>query len=94
MEVIHRQAHYLGLGLANLTTMFTPEIIALGGGVMKSGPLFLDEVRRMVTSLCTQVPAPETSIRYAALGHNVGLLGAAQSWLQRFGVLHTTKEDD
>ena len=94
LKVIHRQAHYLGLGLANLTTMFTPEIIALGGGVMKSGSLFLNEARRIVNSLCTQVPAKETSIQYAALGHDVGLLGAAQSWLQRFGIPHPVTKND
>lgn len=86
LKVVHRQGYYLGLGLANLTTMFAPEIIALGGGVMKSGSLFLDEAQRVVTSLCTQVPAEETSIRYATLGPDVGVLGAAQAWLQRFGV--------
>ena len=35
------RGHYLGLGLANLITLFTPDAIALGGGVMKSSHLFL-----------------------------------------------------
>jgi glucokinase len=94
LEVVCRHGYYLGLGLANLTTMFAPEIIALGGGVMKSAPLFLDEARRVVASLCTQVPAKKTSIQLATLGHDVGLLGAAQAWLQRFGVSDSTTQID
>ena len=94
LKVVRRQAHYLGLGLANLTTMFAPEIIALGGGVMKSGSLFLEEARKVVTSLCTQVPAKRTIIQHTTLGHDVGLLGAAQAWLQRFGVVDCTAKDD
>jgi glucokinase len=89
VKAMLRQGYYLGLGLANLVTVFAPEMIALGGGVMKSGPLFLEEAKRVVATLCTQVPAKETSIQYAVLGVDAGLLGAAQSWLQRFG--HETK---
>ncbi len=79
------EGYYLGLGLANLVTLFAPERIALGGGVMASGTLFLDEARSVVSKICTQVPAEKIAIGYASLGADVGLLGAAQCWLQRFG---------
>lgn len=78
-----REAHYLGLGLVNLVTIFAPEVICLGGGVMQSSELFLDDVRAMVSSLCTQVPAEHMTITLSSLGANIGLLGAAQSWLLR-----------
>jgi glucokinase len=84
LKAVKRQGHYLGLGLANLVTLFAPERIALGGGVMKSGSLFLHEAKRVVAELCTQVPAANTLIDYATLGADVGLLGAARCWLQRF----------
>lgn len=84
-RAVERQGYHLGLGLANLVTLFAPEKIALGGGVMKSGHLFLPEARRVVKALCTQVPAASTMIDCASLGGEVGLLGAAQCWLQRFG---------
>ena len=31
---VEREAHYLGTGLANLVSLFAPEVMALGGGVM------------------------------------------------------------
>lgn len=84
-RAVQRQGYYLGLGLANLVTLFAPERISLGGGVMKSGDLFLHEATTVVSGLCTQVPADQTVIDYASLGTDVALLGAAQSWLQRHG---------
>jgi glucokinase len=83
MRAVEREAHYLGLGLANLVTLFAPEVICLGGGVMRSSELFLHNVRAMVRSLCTQVPVEHTTITLSSLGPEIGLLGAAQSWLLR-----------
>ena len=82
-QAVQRTAHYFGLGLANLVTLFTPESIRLGGGVMRSSDLFLDKVRTQVLRMCTQVPAELTSIGVSRLGSDTGLLGAAQSWLLR-----------
>jgi glucokinase len=84
LGAVRRQAYYLGLGLANLVTLFTPEKIALGGGVMKSHALYMGEIKRVVAKFCTQVPAEKVSIGCASLGADVGVLGAAQAWLQRF----------
>ena len=50
---------------------------------MRSSDLFLDDVRVTVRSLCTQVPVEHTTITLSSLGHDIGLLGAAQSWLLR-----------
>lgn len=82
-KVVRHTAHYLALGLANLVTLFAPESIHLGGGVMRSSDLFLEDVRAQVLRFCTQVPAEHTSIAVSLLGPDAGLLGAAQSWLLR-----------
>ena len=83
-RAVEREAHYLGLGMANLVTLFVPDVICLGGGVMRSSDLFLDNVRAMVRTLCTQVPVEHTTIALSSLGHDTGLLGAAQAWLLRY----------
>ncbi len=83
MQCIQRETHYLGLGLANLVTLFVPDVICLGGGVMQSSHLFLDDVRALVRNLCTQVPVEDTAITLSSLGYDTGLLGAAQAWLLR-----------
>ena len=80
-----RLGFYLGLGLANIVSLFCPDAITLGGGLMKSSSLFLDDALQTVRETCTQVPAEKTKITLAALAGDVGLLGAAQSWLHRYG---------
>lgn len=84
LRAVKREGYYLGLGLANLVTLFTPDVIALGGGLMKSSSLFFDDALKVVRSVCTQVPVEKTQITLASLGSNTGLLGAAQSWLCRY----------
>ena len=84
-RAIERASHYLGLGLANLVTMFCPETIALGGGLMKSADLLLPGALCVVREICTQVPVEKTSIVLTSLGKDVGLLGAACVWRYRSG---------
>ena len=83
-QVVRRTSHYLGLGLANLVTLFAPQNISLGGGLMRSSDLFLADVHAQVLRSCTQVPAEHTIIKVSPLGTEAGLLGAAQSWLLRY----------
>ena len=86
MEAVQRAAHYLGLGLANLVTIFCPQTIVLGGGMMQSADLLLPEALATVRRICTQVPVENTSIVLAGLGRVSGLLGAACVWRSRVGL--------
>lgn len=81
---VERHGYYLGLGLANLLTAFVPDIIALGGGLMKSSSLFLDRALATMRSKCTQVPNDLTRVTIASLGEDAGVLGAASAWLRRY----------
>jgi glucokinase len=83
LKAMDRLGYYLGLGLVNLITSFTPDTIVLGGGVMKSSSLFLPRARDIIRELCTQVPAENTTITLAALGNDTGLAGAAQAWVSK-----------
>ena len=83
LKAMDREGHYLGLGLANIITLFTPDTVVLGGGVMRSSHLFLPRALQVVRDVCTQVPVRNTSITVAALGSTTGLAGAAQAWFCR-----------
>lgn len=84
LRAVAREAHYLGLGLANLVTIFCPEVIVLGGSVMGSAPLFLDAIRDEIRRNCTQVPYERTEIRLASLGPQAAIIGAARAWHHRY----------
>jgi glucokinase-like ROK family protein len=80
---IQRTACYLGLGIANLVTMFAPEMIALGGGLLQSHHLFLPAIREAVRTNCGLVPYARVQILPASLGADTGLAGAARVWMSR-----------
>jgi glucokinase len=84
LRAMEREGYYLGLGLANIITLFTPDTIVLGGGVMQSSHLFLPHALQVVQDVCTQVPVHNTLITLAALGSDTGLAGAAQAWFCRY----------
>ena len=83
-RAVELEAHYLGLGLANLVTIFCPEVIVLGGSVMASASLFLDGIRAEIRRNCTQVPCERTEVRLASLGPHAAIIGAARAWHHRF----------
>jgi glucokinase len=80
---VEREAHYLGLGVANLINLFTPDVIILSGSVMKSAPLFLDGIRKVICGGCRFVPFEKTEIALSSLGEDANLIGAATVWHDR-----------
>jgi glucokinase len=84
-RAVEREAQYLGLGLANLINLFVPEVIVLGGSVMRSAALFLDGIRKTIAQGCRFVPVEKTEIALASLGADANLIGAARVWHHRFG---------
>jgi len=85
LTAIEQEGLYLGMGIANLITLFVPDIIALGGGVMQSHDLFWERIHSIIQASCGLVPFEKTRLLPAALGLDVGLIGAAQVWNTRFG---------
>jgi predicted NBD/HSP70 family sugar kinase len=84
LHAVETEAYYLGLGLANLINLFTPDAIVLSGSVMKSADLFLDRIRTLIRSGCRFVPAEKTQLMLASLGDDTNLIGAARVWHYRF----------
>jgi len=84
LEAARRTARYLGLGVANLMTLFSPESIALGGGLMQSGSLFWPEIRAAIQASCGLVPRTRVQVVPASLGVQAALVGAAQVWYHRY----------
>lgn len=85
LRAVQRTAEYLGIGLANIISTFIPERIVFGGSVMQSADLLLPVMREVVQQNCRLVPYERCEITLASLGHNLGLIGAAQVWHYRMG---------
>ena len=82
-EAVGRETYYLALGLANLIGLFVPEVIVLGGSVMKS--VRLEDLRKVIAQGCRFVPWQKTELALASLGEDANLIGAARVWHARFG---------
>jgi len=76
-DVMHQAAVNLGIGLSNLTVIFDPQAIVVGGGVTKSDDLIFDPARKTVAERAGRYFEKDVPIVKAALGDNVGLIGAA-----------------
>ncbi|HJR14903.1 MAG TPA: ROK family protein [Rhodanobacteraceae bacterium] len=81
---IEREGHYLGIGVANLVTLFAPEVIVLGGNVMLSADLFMPTIQATVQQNCGLVDSKATTITSTSLGSGAPLIGAAAVWRRRF----------
>jgi glucokinase len=68
---------YLGLGIANLVHLLDPELVVLGGGVSRSGDLFIDTVRDVVASTGIPDLVRDVRIELSTLGGDAGVIGAA-----------------
>lgn len=84
-SAVKRTAHFFAIGLANLVTLFIPECIALGGGMMQAYSLYQEQVERTIEGNCGLVPREKVRVVLSALGSHSGLVGAARVWLNRFG---------
>ncbi len=76
-RLVHQTATYMGHGLANVMNMLGPEIIILGGGVMKGWPLFEPIATEIIQRRNTVAPLLAVKIAPAQLGLRAGVTGAA-----------------
>jgi glucokinase len=83
-RAVERETFYLGIGLANLVNLFTPDAIILGGSVMKSAGAFLSDIRDVMRQGCRFVPLDKVELSLASLGDDANLIGAARVWHHRF----------
>jgi len=78
LSVFRRAGKYLGIGLANLTSLIDPEIIVINGGVVNGWDLFAADMYAEVAERGFQATAKQVKIARAECGDNAGLLGAAR----------------
>jgi glucokinase len=67
----------LGCGLTSIVNLFEPELVVIGGGVSRAGELLLGPVRERVSAGAMGPAARAVEIVSAALGDQVGVVGAA-----------------
>lgn len=76
LDIWSEAGYYLGLGFANLVNIFDPEMLILGGGVMKAGELIMEPMLASLKNYSFESAFNSLKIRQAALGDDTGVKGA------------------
>ncbi|MBQ2897556.1 MAG: ROK family protein [Clostridia bacterium] len=80
-KVVDKYIKYLTCGVANLITIFQPEVLVIGGGVSNEGEYLLEPLRKAALKEKydgTDSPLFEDGrIEKALLGNDAGIIGAA-----------------
>jgi len=90
IEVYLRAGRLLGYGVANLVSLFDPEIVVIGGGLAGASDLFLDTLRRAMKERAQPIAAKKVKVTVSRLGSEASLLGMAwvamgrDGWNQRY----------
>jgi glucokinase len=68
---------YLGIGIANMITVITPDRVVIGGGIAAAGELLLEPIRAEVARRVHVTSLDKVTIALAELGTWAGAIGAA-----------------
>lgn len=74
LSILEQVGSILGMAIANLTVIFDPEIVVIGGGVSHAGQFLLDMVTKHF-SLHAFYACEDTPISLAKLGNDAGIYG-------------------
>jgi len=85
LEVFTQAGTFLGYGVANLVSLFDPEIVVIAGGIAGAADLFLDSVRSIVSLRAQPLAARQTKVVVSKLGDSANLLGCASLALRVAG---------
>lgn len=83
LKVVKENAFMVGVGLANLISIFAPEIIVIGGGMSEANDEYLDLIKKSAFGNSLENCRANVKIERALLGSAASLLGSAYYGLTR-----------
>lgn len=83
-RLIDTGAEYLGIALANLVNLFTPELILLGGLFEEEHEIILPIARAVMESTAFGGLGKQARLEVTSFGRRAGMIGAASLALSRF----------
>ncbi len=91
-KIIHRAAHYIGIGIGSAANLLGPEIVVLGGGVIEAfGDDMVERIDRSARRVAFDIVATQLKIVRAELGDDAGMIGAALLAREALDRRHTQK---
>jgi glucokinase len=87
--ILENAGNYLGIAIGTLVNLFNPQLIVLGGSVLKAGAPLLRPMRRSMNASSWMASRRGLRIVPPALGDDAGLIGAVEFARLRARHAHT-----
>ena len=76
-SVLENAVAFWGMAVANLVSLFNPEVIVLGGGVFGPASAFIERIHREARRWAQPISMRQVRLEASLLGGDAGLYGAA-----------------
>lgn len=86
LDIFNRSGRLLGFAVANLVSLFDPEIVILGGGLAAASDLYLRSLRTAMLERAQPLAARRVKVTVSRLGPTSNLLGCARLAWELAGV--------
>jgi glucokinase len=77
-QIFQRMGKLLGLAVANLISLFDPQVVVVSGGMVAAADLFFDILKETALARCQPLAAKQVQIKLSRLGNGANLLGMAR----------------
>ena len=78
LDVFHYAGRLLGFGIANMVSLFDPEIVIIGGGMAGAADLYLDSLSAAMLERAQPLAAKKVKLVVSKLGDRANLFGCAR----------------
>lgn len=78
LDIFHQAGRLLGFGMANMVSLFDPEIVIIGGGMAAAADLYLASLRDAMLERAQPLAAKKVKLVVSRLGDRANLLGCAR----------------
>jgi glucokinase len=78
LDIFHHAGRLLGFGVANMVSLFDPEIVIIAGGMAGAADLYLDSLREAMLERAQPLAARQVKLVVSKLGDRANLFGCAR----------------
>jgi len=76
-KLVYDTGVHLGVGISNVVNLLNPELIILGGTLMRARKILTETIVNSIKTHCLPKPSSEVRVEVSKLGDNAGVLGAS-----------------
>jgi glucokinase len=78
VDVLQNAGRLLGFGVANLVSLFDPQVVILSGGMADAAGLYLEPLREAMLERAQPIAAQRVKVVVSKIGGKANLLGCAR----------------